>query len=113
MNITLKQLAVFMSVIRHFNLSAAAEALHMTKGALSQNLSALEQQLGTRLFDRRHARLYVNQAGMNLIPLADELLSRAKYLEEKFSHCTTPPAIKVGCTKSIGSFLLRGMLLLH
>lgn len=110
MNLTLKQLIVFMSVIRHTNLSAAAEALHMTKGALSQNLAALEQQLGTRLFDRRHARLYVNQAGMNLIPLADELLTRAKYLEEKFSHSAAPPTIKVGCTKSIGSFLLPAML---
>ncbi|HHR5551441.1 TPA: LysR family transcriptional regulator [Klebsiella aerogenes] len=110
MNLTLKQLIVFMSIIRHGNLSAAAEALHMTKGALSQTLSSLEQHLGTRLFDRRHTRLYVNQAGMNLIPLADELLSRAKYLEEKFSQSTTPPAIKVGCTKSIGSFMLPGIL---
>lgn len=82
----------------------------MTKGALSQNLSALEHQLGTRLFDRRHARLYVNQAGMALIPLADELLTKANYIKEKFSHSATPPAVKVGCTKSIGSFLLPGML---
>lgn len=110
MNITIKQLKVFLSIINHGNLSMAAESINMTKGALSQSLSELETQLGTQIFDRRNARLHINQAGMKLIPLADELLSRMKFLEDEFSLDKLSPKIKIGCTKSIGSFFLPRLL---
>ena len=110
MNITLKQLKIFLSIVNHNNMTAAAKSLHMTKGALSQNLAELENQLGTQLFDRQHSRLHINQTGQQLIPLADELLARVKFIGDKFENTNTSPKIKIGCTKSIGCFLLPGIL---
>lgn len=57
MNITFKQLRVFVAIARGGTLTQAAAQLFMTKGALSQTLSELESQLGVRLFERQHARL--------------------------------------------------------
>lgn len=56
MNITLKQLQVFVAVARHQNLSRASETLFMTKGAVSQSLGELERRLGVALFDRAHPK---------------------------------------------------------
>lgn len=104
MNITIKQLKVFLSIVNHGNMTAAADAINMTKGALSQSLAELETQLGEPIFDRRNSRLYLNQAGTALIPLADEILSRMKFIEDEFSQHNSTPKITIGCTKSIGSF---------
>lgn len=52
MNITLKQLSVFLAIARHGSMTSAADSLFMTKGAVSQALAELENQLGIRLFDR-------------------------------------------------------------
>lgn len=110
MNITLKQLRVFLAIVNHGNMTRAAESLFMTKGALSQSLAELETQLNAQIFDRRNSRLHINDAGLKLMPFADEMLNRMKHLENEFSLKRTVPSIKIGCTKSIGSFFIADLL---
>jgi LysR family glycine cleavage system transcriptional activator len=45
------------------NLRAAADALHLTHSAISQQIRGLEEQLGFALFDRRGRRVVLNAAG--------------------------------------------------
>ncbi|WP_390904068.1 LysR family transcriptional regulator [Shewanella phaeophyticola] len=45
MNISLKQLNVFSSITQHNTLTAAAEALYLSKAAVSMALAELEKQL--------------------------------------------------------------------
>ena len=75
---TLKQLQVFLAVARYENMGQAADALFLTKGAVSQALQELERHLGVRLFDRVHPHLRLNHEGAQLRPLADEMLQRAE-----------------------------------
>lgn len=82
----------------------------MTKGAISQALAELESQLGVRLFDRQHARLYINHEGKKLLPVADELLARIQGVGMLFSENLQNTPLRLGCTKTIGSYLLPGML---
>lgn len=110
MNITFKQLSVFVAIVRSGSMTLAAETLFMTKGAISQTLAELESQLGVRLFDRQHARLYINHEGQKLLPVADELLSRMQGVEQLFGENSQDTQLKVGCTKTIGSYLLPDML---
>jgi DNA-binding transcriptional LysR family regulator len=110
MNITFKQLSVFVSVAGNGTLTRAAQMLFMTKGAVSQTLSELESQLGVRLFDRQHARLVMNNEGYKLLPVADELLVRMRGIEQLFSVQGPHSQLRVGCTKTIGSYLLPEML---
>lgn len=109
MNISLRQLSVFVSIARHGSVTLAADALYMTKGAVSQTLAELENQLGVRLFDRQHARLFINHDGQRLLPVADELLSRMDGVKALFGEDSADTRLKLGCTRTIGSYLLPDM----
>lgn len=110
MNITFKQLTVFVAIVRSGSITAAADTLFMTKGAVSQTLAELENQLGVRLFDRQHARLFINNEGRKLLPVADELLGRMQDVEQLFDDSRQNRQLTLGCTKTIGSYLLADML---
>lgn len=72
----LQTLPAFQAVARRQNLRAAAEALHLTPGAISQQIRLLETQLGFALFERRGRRLVINPAGAALQRAVDAALDR-------------------------------------
>jgi len=84
MNISLKQLRVFVAITQDKTITAAAEHLFLSKAAVSMALGELEKQLGHDLFDRVNNRLVLNQQGHQLLPLADELLHRAQDINQLF-----------------------------
>ncbi len=63
----LNTLATFRTVGEMQNLRSAAEALHLTHSAVSQQIRQLEQQLGFPLFDRTGRRIVLNAAGEALL----------------------------------------------
>ena len=75
MQITLRQMQVFLAVARTENLSVAAQDLAMSKSAVSQALTELEGRLGVTLFERTRGRLLLSAEGRRLKPAADELMS--------------------------------------
>ena len=75
-NITPRQLEVFVQTALLGTVRAAAEAVHLTQPAASMALAELERQLGAPAFDRDRGRLHLNARGRELLPLAQELLER-------------------------------------
>ena len=65
--IPLHTLPSFRVIARTGNLRAAADELHLTHSAVSQQLRLLETQLGFQLFDRRARRIVLNAAGTALL----------------------------------------------
>jgi LysR family glycine cleavage system transcriptional activator len=63
----LHALPAFRTVAELQNLRAAAEVLHLTHSAVSQQIRGLEQQLGVQLFERRGRRVVLNPAGEALL----------------------------------------------
>lgn len=63
----LHTLPSFRVIARTGNLRAAAEELHLTHSAVSQQLRQLETTLGVELFDRRGRRIVLNAAGSALL----------------------------------------------
>ena len=63
----LNTLIAFRAVAELENLRAAAEAMHLTHSAVSQQIRGLEEQLGFALFDRRGRRVVLNAAGQALL----------------------------------------------
>ena len=72
----LSTLPAFRVVARLQNLRAAAETLHLTHSAVSQQIKLLEEQLGLPLFDRRGRRLVLNAAGAALQQAVEPALDR-------------------------------------
>jgi len=65
--IPLNFLPTFVAVAQQQTLRAAAESLHLTHSAVSQQIGELESRLGFPLFDRRGRRVHLNAAGQALL----------------------------------------------
>lgn len=73
--IPLQTLPTFRAVARLSSLRAAAEQLHLTHSAISQQIRLLEQQLGFDLFDRPGKRVVLNAAGAAFLSAVESALS--------------------------------------
>jgi DNA-binding transcriptional LysR family regulator len=71
-----RQLRVFMVLVRHLNMSRAAEELKLTSSAVSHCVKALEADLGCRLFERSSRRVALSEAGLRLAGEAAAILRR-------------------------------------
>jgi DNA-binding transcriptional LysR family regulator len=60
-------------VARQLNFSRAADELFLTQPAITQQVKALEEEIGTPLFDRSSGRITLTQAGKVLLPFAEKL----------------------------------------
>ncbi len=65
--------------------------------------------MGASLFDRQGGRLRLNDAGRKLLPLADDLLSRAKHLSQVFGKTPLEP-LRLGVTESVAAHYLMPSL---
>lgn len=66
----------FLALVEHKNFSRAAEARHVTQPAFSRRIRAVEQWVGTPLFDRRTHALRLTPAGESFRPAAEEAFRR-------------------------------------
>ena len=72
----LHTLPTFRVVARLSNLRAAAEELHLTHSAISQQIKLLEEQIGFQLFDRRGRGIALNAAGAALLNAVEPALDQ-------------------------------------
>ncbi|WP_296180055.1 LysR substrate-binding domain-containing protein [Pseudomonas sp. UBA1879] len=65
----------FLITARCCNFTRAAEALHITQGAVSRQISGLENQLGHRLFHREARGLSLTAEGRAFLPRIEQVFS--------------------------------------
>lgn len=80
----IRVLKYFLAVAREENISRAAEILHITQPTLSRQISQLEKELGTRLFERGR-RLRLTDAGVMLKRRAEEVTELVDKIEVEFA----------------------------
>jgi LysR family transcriptional regulator, hypochlorite-specific transcription factor HypT len=66
----------FLAIVQEGGFSRAAERRHVTQPALSRRIKALEEWLGTPLFERSSHTLALTPAGETFRPVAEEVLRR-------------------------------------
>src|SRR3954469_1144881 len=71
-----RRLLTFREVARRASFSRAAEALALTQPAVSQQIAALEREVGAALLDRGPGGLTLTETGELLLGHADALASR-------------------------------------
>jgi DNA-binding transcriptional LysR family regulator len=78
--VELRQLEYFVAVARELHFGRAAEKLHVAQPSISQQIKALEGELGVQLFERTSKAVSLTGPGAELFPLAAKLLDDAAHL---------------------------------
>lgn len=76
-------LSIIRNVDRFGTLSAAAKHLHLTQSALSHSIKKLENQIGTRVWQKHGRLLQLTASGKYLLVLANRLLPQFEHAEEQ------------------------------
>ncbi|MEV6284190.1 LysR substrate-binding domain-containing protein [Kribbella sp. NPDC051770] len=80
--IEVRRLRVLRALADHGTVTAAAEVLHLTPSAVSQQLAALESEVGQELLERRGRRVAITSAGRLLLTHADTILTEVERAED-------------------------------
>lgn len=83
MNFTLHQLRIFLEVVRHQNITRAAEEMHMTQPALSIQLKNFQKQFDIPLIEKVGKQLQPTDFGKSIVDIADNILREAEGLNYK------------------------------
>jgi LysR family transcriptional regulator, transcription activator of glutamate synthase operon len=81
----LRQLRSTLAIARRLSFTAAAEELSVAQPALSQQIAALERELGVRLFDRTNRRVALTDAGRAFVTRAERIVADADAAAEEMS----------------------------
>ncbi|MHC2749709.1 DNA-binding transcriptional LysR family regulator [Bradyrhizobium diazoefficiens] len=97
----LLQLEVFAKTAELGSLSKAAEALRVSNAAASRHLSALEERLAVRLIERNTRRLWLTEAGLELLERSSRVLSELAEAEDIVSDRALSPQGMLRVTSSL------------
>lgn len=97
-NLPLNGLRAFEAAARHQSFSAAAEELCVTHGAISQQIKALEERTGLRLFDRHNRGVQLTDAGASLLPILSESFDKISITLDALTQSRTAGRLTVTTT---------------
>jgi DNA-binding transcriptional LysR family regulator len=107
-----RQLAAFCEVVERRSFSDAAARLGVTQPAVSQQVRALEQRLGTQLLDRSGRRVEPTEAGMRLYRGAQRMLAFEEQLLEELGEPEGPlrGTLEIGASTGPAAIVLPLLL---
>jgi len=106
--ITLKQLAVFVSIYQTGSTSRASEELHLSQSAVSSALTEVESRLQMPLFERVGRRLNQHPNAHPIYIQAQAILGQSLTLEHY--HQYQAGQIHIGASTTIGNYVLPPLL---
>ncbi|MGC1549329.1 MAG: LysR family transcriptional regulator [Rhodanobacter sp.] len=111
-NISPRQLEVFVQIALHGSVRAAAERLHLTQPAASMALAEMERQLDAPVFARERGRLRLNARGRELLPLAQELLERYAEFGRRGTGggAVLSGELRIGASNTVGNYRVGELL---
>ncbi|WP_020573872.1 LysR family transcriptional regulator [Actinopolymorpha alba] len=108
----LQQLAYFVAVAETRHFTRAAERVHVAQPSLSQQIKALERELGADLFSRARGNITLTDAGEALLPLAKRILAdtdTARHEVQELAQLRRG-RVRLGATPSLCTGLLPTVL---
>jgi DNA-binding transcriptional LysR family regulator len=107
-----QQLQYFVAVAETRHFTRAAEHVHVAQPSLSQQIRALERELGAELFSRARGNIALTDAGEALLPLARRILAdaeTARYEVQELAQLRRG-RVRLGATPSLCTGLLPEVL---
>lgn len=111
-SLTFKQLRYFEALARHSHFGRAAEACAISQPALSQQIKALEAELGAGLFERDRRQVRLTRFGEEIAARAREVLRSLDELEG-YAHTSRDGLVtrlRIGVIPTVAPYLLPGLI---
>jgi DNA-binding transcriptional LysR family regulator len=107
-----QQLLYFVAVAETLHFTRAAERVHVAQPSLSQQIRALERELGAELFSRARGNITLTDAGEALLPLARRILADADTARHEVQELAQlrRGRVRLGATPSLCTGLLPDVL---
>jgi DNA-binding transcriptional LysR family regulator len=105
-------LKTFLAVARTHNVTRAAQEVNLAQSSVSDQIQALETELGAHLFTRSRQGLDLTPAGEALKPYAEDLLALADDARAavNLTRAGTAGSLSIGALETIASARLAGWL---
>lgn len=107
-----EDIAFFVQLVQHGNLSAMAREQGITPAAISIRLTKLEKELGIRLLNRSTRKLSLTHEGEIYFKRGSELLSEMKNLNRLISISRTQPRglLRVNAPQAFGRYRISPVI---
>ncbi len=108
MAMTIHQMRIFWAVSQAKSYTKASKMLGLAQPSLSQQISKLEDELGSKLFDRVAGKIELTEAGKFLYSKTEKILANIEETEEGLKEFSqkTRGVIKVGMLSSVARNIL-------
>lgn len=106
--VELRNLRAFETVARTLSITQAARELHYAQSSISDQILALERELGVELLDRSQRRLRLTPPGAVLSEYADRVLNLIE--EARFAVSRSGGDLSVGALETISVHMLPAVL---
>ena len=106
------QLVCFLAVAENLSFARAAEQLHITQPAVTQQIRTLEKELGARLFIRTTRSVKLTEEGKSFFIDARQMVEISERAKKRFENPfgTEIATLAIGCSNYPSMFLLSTAL---
>ena len=102
------QLSCFLAVAEYLNFAQAAQQLHVTHPAVSQQIQSLEKELNVKLFQRTTRTVKLTEEGKSFLTDAKQMVAISERAKKRYASAM-PGSIE---TLTLGCFSFPCMFLL-
>jgi DNA-binding transcriptional LysR family regulator len=109
--VEIRQLEIFQALAKELHFTRAAKRVHCVQSNVTTQIRALEDELGTPLFDRLAKRVTLTDAGKRFLPYAERVLSTVEDGRRIAAANSVPTgALLIGSSESLLTYSLPGVL---
>ena len=106
-----RQLEIFRTLAEELNFTRTAEKVHTVQSNVTAQIKALEQELGSPLFDRLGRRVTLTDAGRNFLPFAEQALTAMEQGQRAVQTGAEPSGpLRIGAPESMLTYRLPQVL---
>jgi len=110
LNITIRQLELFLALVKTPHLGKVSKEVHLSQSAISTAIKNLESTLETRLFDRSNKKIILNENGRLFFSHVEPLVRQMQWCENIFRDAHLHGILNIGVSTSIAKSILPRML---
>lgn len=108
----IRQLKYFVEIAKTGSFSEASRTFFLSQSAISQQIKALETEIGSALFTRTSHKVKLTESGQTLLPLAQETIQKMDECQNRMSDIKglLSGELKIGLTPTMEQYMRIAMI---